>query len=284
MTAAPRTALRCLIALLAMLPALLPVFGASANDVLARAAARGGLIAAANPDALPLAARDKSGALVGFDIEVAKEIAKRLNLPVTFVTPGWDAILAGDWGGKWDYSVSNVTPTEERSKRLDFPADYRFEAVVAVVHRDSGWAGKPADLKGKRIGVAQGTTFEQYLRRDLTIYAGEDPPDYVIDNPDIRRYPNKKAALQALAQGSGAVIDAVVTSYATAQAAIAEGLPVKVVPGFLFWEPVAVAVAPGDDAFADRIDDVIESMLDDGTLSRLSIQWFGLDMTAPVLP
>jgi len=273
-------ALRCFIALLIVLSA----GEASADGVLARAAARGGLVAAANPDALPLAARDNAGALVGFDIEVAKEIAKHLELPLTFVTPGWDAILAGNWGGKWDYSVTNITPTEERSQRLEFPADYRFEAVVAVVHRDSGWALKPADLSGKRVGVAQGTTFEQYLRRDLTIYAGEDPPAYVIERPDIRRYPNKKAALQALAQGDGAAVDAVVTSYATAHAAIAEGLAIKVVPGFLFWEPVAIAVEPGDDAFADRMEEVIQAMLDDGTLSRLSIKWFGLDMTAPVLP
>lgn len=280
MRAVRRAALRCLLALLVLLPAI----GARADGVLARATARGGLVAAANPDALPLAARDTSGALVGFDIEVAKAIARQLGLPVTFVTPGWDAILAGGWEGKWDFSVTNITPTEERSRRLDFPADYRFEAVVAAVHRDSGWAHKPSDIKGKRVGVAQGTTFEQYLMRDLTIYAGEDPPDYLIADPDIRRYPNKKAALLALAQGDGAVVDAVVTSYATAQAAIAQGLPIKIVPGFLFWEPVAVAVEPGDDAFADRIEDAVESLLDDGTLSRLSIKWFGLDMTAPVLP
>jgi polar amino acid transport system substrate-binding protein len=280
MSAVLRFASRYLLVLLLCLPAA----EARADGVLARAAARGGLVAAANPDALPLAARDAAGTLVGFDIEVAKEIGKRLELPVTFVTPGWDAILAGGWGSKWDFSVTNITPTEARSRRLEFPADYRFEAVAAVVHRDSGWALKPSDIKRKRVGVAQGTTFEQYLMRDLTIYAGEEPPDYVIENPDIRRYPNKKDALLALAKGDGAMIDAVVTSFATAEAAIAEGLPIKVVPGFLFWEPVAVAVDLGDDAFADRIEEVIELMHDDGTLSRLSVKWFGLDMTAPVLP
>jgi polar amino acid transport system substrate-binding protein len=255
-----------------------------AEDVLARAAARGGLVAAANPDALPLAARDASGALVGFDIEVAKEIARRLGAPLSFVTPGWEAILGGDWAGKWDFSVTNITPTEERRARLDFPADYRFEAVVAVVHRDAGWAETPSDLGGKRVGVARKTTFENYLRRDLTIYAGEEPPAYLIEDPAIRVYPNKKAALLALAQGDGAVIDAAVTSYATAQAAIDAGLPVRALPGFLFWEPVSVAVAPGDDAFAGRIETVVEAMFDDGTLSDLSMKWFGLDMTAPILP
>lgn len=275
-----RSLFRCLPVLLCLLCGS----QAWAESVLERAAARGGLIAAANPDALPLAARDAAGTLVGFDIEVAKEIARRLELPLRFVTPGWDAILAGDWGGAWDFSVSNITPTPARERRLAFPAVYRFEAVVGVVHLDSGWALQPADLSGKRVGVARETTFEQYLKRDLTIYAGESPPDYLIEKPQIRRYPNKKAALLALAQGDGAVIDAIVTSYETAQDAIDNGMPVKVVPGFLFWEPVAIAIQPGDDAFADRIADAVEAMLDDGTLGALSTKWFGIDMTAPVLP
>lgn len=261
---------------------LFPVSDAMAQAVLERAKARGGLVAAAVPDALPLAAPDAAGDLTGFDIDVAKEIARRLQMPVTFITPGWDAILAGGWEGEWDYSVSNITPTEGRSRRLEFPAVYRFEAVVAVVHLDSHWALKPGDVSGKRVGVTRETTFEQYLLHDLTIYAGETPPDYLIENPSIQRFPNKKTALKALARGDGAVIDAVVTSIATAQAAIDEGLPVKVVPGFLVWEPVAIAIDRGDDAFGDRIEKVVEEMLDDGTLSALSMKWFGLDMTSPL--
>lgn len=260
---------------------LLPFSDAHADSVLARAQARGYLIAAAIPDVLPMASRDASGALIGFDVAVAKEIARRIELSLEFVTPGWTAILKGAWAGRWDYSVSNMTPTEDRSRRLEFPAVYRFEAVVGVVHRDSHWALEPADLSGKRIGVAQDTTFEQYLRHDLTIYAGERPPHYLIQNPAIQRFPNKGGALKALAAGNATAIDAVVTSYATAQAAIDDGLAVKVVPGFLFWEPVAVAIDRGDDAFAEKIEDVVSEMLDDGTLSRLSIKWFGLDMTVP---
>jgi len=257
--------------------------GADAEDVLKRAAARGGLVAAAVPDALPLAARDSSGALVGFDVEISREIAKRLGLPVTFATPGWNAILAGNWDGKWDFSVSNITPTEDRSRRMLFPSVYRFEAVVAVVHRDNGAVTKPSEIKGLRVGVAQGTTFEQYLRRNLTIYAGEAPPDYQIEDPAIHLYPSKGAALNALAQGKNAAIDAVVTSFATAQAVIDNGSLVRILPGFLFWEPVAVAVEMGNDAFADRIEDVVDDMMSDGTVSALSVKWFGIDMTAPAM-
>jgi polar amino acid transport system substrate-binding protein len=272
----------CIVSLIAILFLAVVPF-ARADAVEQRAKARGYFVAAAVPDALPLAAYDGTGTIEGFDISVATELARRLGLPVRFVTPGWDAILAGGWDDKWDFAVSNITPTEERGRRIDFPAVYRFEAVVAVVHKDSAWALKPANLSGKRVGVARATTFEQYLTRSLTIYAGEAPPPYLIDDPRIELFPNKQTALEAIAKGDGMVVDAIVTSYSTAQAAIDKGMPVKVVPGFLFWEPVAVAVDHGDAAFATRVAETVEAMLDDGTLSALSLKWFGIDMTAPAL-
>ena len=262
----------------------LSVAHASADEGKRASVPGRGLIAAAVPDALPLAARNASGGLVGFDIEVAKEIAKRLNCPLAFATPGWNAILAGDWNGRWDFSVSNITPTEERSRRLDFPSVYRFEAVIVVVRKDDKSVSMPADASRKRVGVAQGTTFEHYLRRDLTIYAGDDAPDYLIAEPAIRLFASKGEALNALARGDGAALDAVVTSYSTAQAAIEAGLPLRIVPGFLIWEPVAVAVEKGNDALARRIEEAIEAMTVDGTLGALSTKWFGLDMTTPSAP
>ena len=273
------------VVIVSLLAALIfmPGIGAQADGVLERAKTRGGFIAAAVPDALPLASRDASGKLIGFDIEVAREIAKRLGLPVRFVTPDWDTILAGRWNGRWDFSVSNITPTEMRSRRIDFPVVYRFEAVVVVVRAGDRSVMKPADVSGKRIGVKRDTTFEKYLKHDLTIYAGEAPPDYLIDKPDIRAFRDKDKAMSALTQAEPAVVDAVVTSYSTAQAAIDEGAPVRIVPGFLFWEPVAVAVDKGDSDFARQVSTAVEAMLSDGTLNELSIKWFGIDMTAPIM-
>jgi polar amino acid transport system substrate-binding protein len=264
--------------------ALLILFASSvsADESKSGAGSRDGLVAAAVPDTPPLAARNASGDLVGFDIEVAKEIAKRLGRPLTFVTPGWNAILSGNWKGKWDFSVSNITPTEERSRSVDFPAIYRFDAVIVVVRKDNKAVAKPEDVSRKRIGVAQRTTFEQYLRGDLTIYRGEAPPEYLIDEPVIRLFGNKDEALHALAKGEGAGLDAVVTSFVTAQAAIDKGLALRIVPGFLYWEPVAIAVEKGNDAFARKIEETVDSMLADGTLGALSTKWFGLDMTAPI--
>lgn len=277
------TIMRASILSLLVLPLVFLTTAVRAEAVMERVAERGTLVAAAVPDELPLAASDASGGLTGFDVEVAEEIAKRFGYPVTFVTPGWDAILAGGWNGKWDFSVSSITPTEARTRSLDFPSTYRFDAAVVLVHENNRSVTKPADLSGKRIGVKAGTTFENYLMHDLTIYEGEVPVEYVIVDPLIHRYADKDQAVRALAKGDGRVVDAVVTSFAPAMAAIDRGVPVRLVPGFLFWEPVAVAVDQGDDAFAQRMDDIVDDMMEDGSLGALSVKWFGIDMTAPIL-
>jgi polar amino acid transport system substrate-binding protein len=127
------------------------------------------------------------------------------------------------------------------------------------------------------------TTFEQYLERNLELFEGARDFEYVIKDPDIRPFPSKDAAMAALAVGDGAEIDAVVTNLSTAQAAIEGGAPLRIVPGFLYWEPVAVAVDKGDPAFAARIDAAVQGMMADGTLSALSKKWFGIDLTTPTL-
>jgi len=252
---------------------------AEAGEVLERARARGSLIAAAVPDALPLAARDSAGTLRGFDIEVAQEIAKRLGLAVEFVTPSWQEILAGGWARRWDFAVASITPTEQREKTLDFPAVYRMSPATLVVHEHNSSIQSPQEASGKTIGVKADTTYEQYLDHDLTIYKGEPPPAYVINDPVIRVFPDKASAMAALVEGDGVNLDAVVTSLAHAQAAIAIGTPVRLVPGFLFFEPLAVAIERGDPEFGAEIERVVDAMRDDGTLSELSLTWFGMDLS-----
>ncbi len=249
-----------------------------AGETLDRMAARGTVIAAAVPDTLPQAGRDKSGNLEGFDIEVAEEIANRLGLPIKFVTPGWNAILAGGWGETFDIAVASITPTEERARRIAFPATYRHDAAVMLVHKDNLSILQPADASGKVIGVKNDTTFEQYLNRRLNVLMLREPVEYVIANPQIKLYPDKEKALAALAKGDGKEVDAVIMSFAPARTAIAGGAPARVLPGFLFHEPVAVAVDQGDPDLARAVQQAVLEMAGDGTLPALSRKWFGADL------
>jgi polar amino acid transport system substrate-binding protein len=257
----------------------LPAFsGVDASEVLDRAKERGHLLAAAVPDALPQSGRDAAGNLDGFDIAVSRALAKQLGAGVEFVLPSWQEILDGGWKARWDYAVVSMTPTPEREKALAFPAVYRLSPAVLVVHEDNTAIKAATDASGKTIGVKQDTTFQQYLNHDLVLYKGAKPFDYQIEKPVVRLFPDKADAMAALAKGEGA-LDAVVTSLAHAQAAVADGLPVRTVPGFLFFEPLAVAIDKADPAFAAELAGAVEALRADGTLGRLSVEWFGIDLT-----
>jgi polar amino acid transport system substrate-binding protein len=267
--------LRCAIVLLT---AVIFSTALHASDVLDRARERGHFVAAAMPDALPQSGRDEAGNLTGFDIAVAEALARQLGYPVSFVVPSWQAILAGGWDGAWDYAVVSMTPTPEREKALSFPAIYRWSPAVLVVGEDNTSIKEPKDASGKTIGVKEDTTFQQYLTQDLVIYKSEKPFDYLIDNPIVRLFPDKQDAMTALAEGS-AGLDGVVTSLAHAQGAVAAGMPVRIVPGFLFFEPLAVTIDNTEPTFGQEVAAAVDALREDGTLSALSIQWFGIDLT-----
>lgn len=266
------------LAMVAMGLVFATVSGATA-DTLERIKARGTVIVAAMPDALPQAGRDASGALTGFDIDVAKELANRMGVGITFETPSWQSVLAGDWGERWDMCVCSMTPTEQREKKLAFPDTYRLSPATLVVRKDNDTIKQPSDASGKTIGVKADTTYESYLAHNLTIYKGETDIDYVIDDPKVVLFPDKHKAMAALAKDGEIKVDAVVTSLAHAQAAIADGLPVRIVEGFLYFEPLAITTEKGEKPLGEAIVAAIDSMEDDGTLSELSIKWFGIDLT-----
>jgi polar amino acid transport system substrate-binding protein len=217
----------------------------------------------------------------GFDIDVGREIAKRLGAELKVVTPAWEVITAGNWGARWDISVGSMTPTSERARVLDFPAVYYYTPASFAVHKDSK-AQSIEDLNDKVIGVCGGCTYEAYLNGDLKIDAEGAPPfDYKVKAKEIRTYETDTNALDDLRLGDGKRLDAVMSALPTINDAIKNGYPLRVVGDPAFYEPLAVATDKGDAEFNAKIKEVVQSMHDDGTLSKLSEKWYGTDLTRP---
>jgi len=254
---------------------------ARADDVMQRAQARGALVVATAPvpGQLPQAAQDSEGRYRGYDVDVSNEIGRRLGLPVRFVSPGWNAVIAGDWKGQWDLAVASITPTESREQKLLFPGIYRFDAATLVVRKDNTTIERPADASGKRIGVRKATTFEDYLHHNLVMYNNPNAITYLINDPQIRTYADREQVVNALLTGQ---VDAIATSLALAEYDIAAGKPLRTVEGFLFIEPVAVAVDKSDPKFAQQVGDILRAMRADGTLGTLAEKWFGIDVAGLV--
>ena len=257
-----------------------PAGAARAGETLDRVLSRGVMVMATDPDFPPQSFRDSGGEFRGFDVDVGRELAERLGVDIEFATPGWDAITAGAWNGRWDVSIGSMVPTPARARVLDFPAIYYHMPAALAVQRDNATIATPAAASGKRIGVGDGTVYESYLKQDLT-FAGETggPIGFVIDGADIRTYDSDARALADLADGDGVRLDAVLTALPTVLKAIEDGAPLKVVGAPLFREPRAVATDQGDQDWNAQLATLIATMHEDGTLKRLSEKWYGIDLS-----
>ena len=186
---------------------------AAAGPVLDRILAKRQMIMATDPEYPPQSNLTKSGDFEGFDIDVGREIARRLGVELKFVTPGWDVITAGNWQNRWDISVGSMSPTRQRSKYLDFPAIYYNTPATLVVHMANRDITSPELASGKAIGVGIATTYESYLRHSLEIdVPGAVEFDYLIAEPRIHTYDTDQLALDDLKRGDGTKLDAVITA------------------------------------------------------------------------
>jgi polar amino acid transport system substrate-binding protein len=117
----------------------------------------------------PFSYIDETGEVVGFDVDVSKEIAKRLGVEYKVETPSWEIIVAGNWNGRWDICVCSMTPTKERAEVLNFVTEYYSAPANIVVNADNNDIKSAADLNGKKVGAQAGTTYEKYVQKQLVI-------------------------------------------------------------------------------------------------------------------
>lgn len=223
---------------------------------------------------------EASGTWEGFDIDVAEEISKRLGLtqPVDWQTPSWDVITAGKWNDRWDASVGSMTITSDRAKVLDFTDPYYYTPAGLAVQQGSG-INSLDQLAGKTIGVGIATTYELYLERKLDI-PGYDFQYLVPEGVTIKTYDTDSSAIQDLVLGR---VDAAFSAVPTLQGAIDNNKPIQLLADPVFYEPLAVAIdksAPLDPTtLVAKISQIIDEMHQDGTLTALSMKWYGEDLT-----
>ena len=256
------------------------------DDLLAEIMSRGTIRISTDPNYAPQSILDEDGNFVGFDVDVAKEVASRLGVEVEFVTPDWDLITAGNWGDQWDMSVGSMTITKARQEILSFatPPYYYTPAQFAAV--DGSGVETLEDLDGAAVCVGVSTTYESWLMGDMeglglpaASFFVDSPPAAVsiipltVDNDCVQQIQAGRQEFQAF-----------LTSNTVVEAALAEGIAIHKVGKPIFSENLAVAFdksASKDIAsLVEKVSEIIASMHADGTLSNLSVVWFGEDLTS----
>ena len=260
-----------------LLIALLSIGMVQAGEVLDSIMAKKKIMVATDANWPPQSFINDKNEMDGFDVDVAREIAKRLGVSIEFITPSWDIITAGNWNGRWDLHVGSMTPTKKRAEMLAFPAVYYYTPAAVAVHKNSNTLSIK-DLSGKKVGTGTGTTFELYLQGDLSIDAAGAPKfKYQISKPEIKSYETSTIALDDLRLGDGVRLDGVVSSLPVFLEAIENGYPIKVLGQPIFYEPLSVTIDLGDPALNSSLKGIISDMRNDGTLSKISKKWYGVD-------
>lgn len=233
------------------------------GDLLAKARAAGVIRVANTQSSPPWSLIDDKNQPSGYDVEVAREVVKRLGIAkVVFVADSYKNFVEGLRVGKYEIVMNDLTPTPERGKQVDFAAPYGVEDFRIFVRADTGDINGRADLRGKRVGVTTGTTNESWARENLT-------------QSDIRAYDNGGFVYADLRNRR---IDAVISShFAGLKYAAASRMPVREVGDPLVYQLSAPAVAKGQPALREALSKVVNEMIADGTIDRLAKRWVAAD-------
>lgn len=255
---------------------------AGAQDQLAAIRERGTIRVSTDPNYAPQSFLNQQGEFEGFDVDVARAVAKRLGVEVEFVTPDWDLITAGNWGDQWDMSVGSMAITTLRQEVLDFADPPYYYTPAQFAAADASGIDTLEAINGQTVCVGLSTTYESWLNgEDLgfpasSLYA--QPPTDVTVLP----LQTDNECAQSI-QAGRTEFSVFLTSNTVVEAAIAEGVAVHKVGGPVYSENLAIAfdkAAPLDHAsLVAEVSKILADMHNDGTLTKLSEQWFGADLT-----
>lgn len=238
---------------------------ASAADLLATVKARGTLKVALEGTYPPFNYKDqKTGQLAGYDVDVARLLAARLGLKVEFISSEWAGILAGLSANKYDVIISQVGINPKREQAFDFSTPYIYSMPQLIVRKDDKAAYTSlADLKGKKLGVGQGSVYEQQAR--------------VVPGIDVRSYAAAPDTMADLASGrlDAALNDSLMSAYLLK----ISRLPIRAGAQVGAVERMGIPFHKGNPEFKAALNKALADVAADGSLKAISIKWFGTDVS-----
>jgi len=236
---------------------------AHAADLLDGVKSRGTLRVALEGTYPPFNFKDK-GELAGFEVDLAKLIATKLGVKAEFTTTEWSGILAGLSAGKYDVIINQVGVTDQRKQAFDFSEPYTISAPQLILRKNETREFRNLEaLKGLKLGVGQGTNFEQKAKATPGV--------------EVRSYPGAPEYLQDLAAKriDAALNDSLMVNYLvkTSPLPIKPGAPVGDV------EKSAIPVVKGNPQLLAALNKALADSFKDGSFKTVSVKWFGVDVS-----
>lgn len=227
----------------------------------------GKLVLGLDPTFKPMGYTDENDKIVGFDIDCAEEVCKRMGIELETRSVAWDTKEQDLNAGTIDCIWNGLSVSDERKQKMLMSEPYMKNEMVFVVGKDSD-AKSQNDLYGKNIGVQNGSTAQEILSKSDAVVNG---------GASMTELETNVAALQQLdlKMIDAVFMDSVVADYEIAHSdngyqKLADGLE---------SEEYAIGFRLGDNALCNKVTDTLKEMKKDGKLAEISTKWFGEDKT-----
>ncbi len=235
--------------------------------------------------------KDSSGELKGFDVDIANELCKRMEVTCEISEQAWKGIIPALKVKKYDAIIAGMNSTAKRRKAISFSRPYAIAERKFYVMEGSPLAGVTselafinldevsteeqkvleklkAQLKGKVIGVQAQTILEAFVQK------------YMADSVEIRSYDSQESLDLDVEAGR---VDVGMASASYLLPAIKDGKKFKMIAagfaGDVFGTGVSVGLRKEDAELSAKFSNAINSAIEDGTVEKLSQKWFGFSLT-----
>jgi len=211
----------------------------------------------------PFTYHDDSGKLVGFDVEIGEEIAKRLGVKAQFLEGRWDGLIAGLDANRYDAVINQVGITEERKKKYDFSDPYIASKAVLIVRSDNDEIKDFADLKGKKAAQSLTSNFGKLAQASGAELVGTEGFDQSIQlvlngradatiNDSLSFFDFKKHKPDA---------------------------PVKIAASQDKADYSGIIISKNEPKLLDAINAALKDIKADGTYQKIADKYFGQDVS-----
>lgn len=242
-----------------------PQASGAGGDLLAQIQAKGEMVVAMEGTWSPWCYHDGSGALVGYDVEVAQAVADKLGVRASFVEGEFNGLLAGLEDGRYDVIVNGVDIDESRREKYTFSVPYAYNRTAVIVRADDNSIQSMEDLAGRQTANTLQSTYATLAREYGAQVTGVDDFNQTIELLLTGR-------IDATLNAEASYYD-YIKAHPDAQVKIA------------CIDPAATQVAipmrkTGDTAsLKGAIDQALDELAQEGTLTELSVKYFGTDIS-----
>lgn len=210
---------------------------------------------------------DDQGQLVGWDVDIANELCKRLAVECEIMAQEWEGIIPGLLAGKYDLIVASMSMTPARKEKVAFSRKYKSSTSRFVAKAGSIADTSPEGMAGKRIGVQKGSAQDQWLiangygdKAEIVYYEGTQGPelDLVAERIDAMIGNQMTYFVNFLKKPEAQGFDFVGEEYS----------------GGALGEGNAIALRKGEDELKAKVDAALDAMIADGTYDTISKKYF----------